>query len=380
MRIALVSPYSWHVPGGVQVHVRQLASHLRVRGHEVLILAPGAMDDAEAGTQIVGRAVGIRGNGSVAPVCLSGRSALLVRKALRRFEPDVIHVHEPFAPSTGLLAVLHRNAPVVATFHANVADRSVHAIWYRLASPLLTPIWRRIDRRLAVSESARRTVLRRMLRADVGIVPNGADVHAFATAVPAELPPGRRLLFVGRLEPRKGFPVAVEAFRTLAPAHPDLRLLVVGEGRERVAVERLAPALRARVHMLGRVANEELARYHRAADVFLGPSLGGESFGIILVEAMAAGLPIVASDIAGYRDVARNGVEALLVPPGDAAAAARAVATLLDEPAQAASLVAAGHRRAREFAWETVVTRLEEEYAAVATGSRGAGVGALVGS
>ena len=370
MRIALVSPYSWHVPGGVQVHVRQLASHLRARGHVVCILAPGDAAADPDGAIIVGRAVGIRGNGSVAPVCLSRRSSFVVRRALREFQPDVIHVHEPFAPSTSLLAVLHRNAPVLATFHANVAERSLHAMWYRLASPMLAPVWRRIDRRVAVSDAARRTVQRRLPPAEVVIVPNGADVRAFATARPAALPPGRRVLFVGRLESRKGFPVAVRAFQQLAATIPDLQLIVVGEGRDRIAVDALDAATRARVHMLGRVPNEELPRYHRASDIFLSPALGGESFGIVLVEAMAAGLPIVASDISGYRDVARHGIEALLFPRGDAAAAARAVQQLLAEPETARALVARGRTRAQEFAWEVVVDRLEGEYEALARRSR----------
>jgi phosphatidylinositol alpha-mannosyltransferase len=230
---------------------------------------------------------------------------------------------------------------------------------YTAVAPLLRPIWRRIDRRLAVSAAARDSVCARMGQAAVEIVPNGADVDRFANAERAVLPAGRKLLFVGRLEPRKGFPVAVRAFAQLAPEFPDLRLVVVGDGEDRDAVEMLPPAFRARVDMLGKVSYEALPTYHQAADVFISPATGSESFGIVLVEAMAAGLPVVASDIVGYREVARNEREGLLVTPSDPAALAAGVRRLLERPALAGSLGAAGAHRARSFRWDRIVERLE---------------------
>jgi phosphatidylinositol alpha-mannosyltransferase len=197
---------------------------------------------------------------------------------------------------------------------------------------------------------------------DLPIVPNGVDVSRFADASPAALPAGRHLLFVGRLEERKGFAIAVRAFAQLAARYPDLRLLVIGDGTERDAVETLSPATRSRVEMLGRVDDDRLASYLKAADVYIGPATGGESFGIVLAEAMAAGLPIVASDIPGYRDVARDGREAVLVTPGDPAALVTGVARVLDEPALAGSLGDNGKERARIYDWDTVTQKIVDLY------------------
>lgn len=362
MRVVLVSPYSWDVPGGVQVHVRELAAHLRERGHTVQVLAPGRRRARREDAWIVGRAVPVRGNGSVARISFGPQVGRAVARALRDARPDVIHVHEPLVPSVGMHAVLAANAPVVATFHSNVGRDRVGSVWFRIAVPFVRPVWSRLACRIAVSEAARQSVCSRMGSGDLRIIPNGVNVQRFASATPATLPAGRHLLFVGRLEERKGFPVAVEAFAQLALAHPDLRLLVIGDGPQRDAIDRLSPAARARVEMLGRIDDARLASCLRAADIYLGPALGGESFGIVLAEAMAAGRPIVASDIAGYRDVARHGQEALLVPPGDAAALAAAVARVLADPALARSLGERGLARAREFDWHVVVDQIEAAY------------------
>src|SRR5688500_2204329 len=248
-------------------------------------------------------------------------------------------------------AVLNANAPVVATFHSNVGPQRVSSLWFKLAAPMVRPVWNRLARRVAVSEAARHSVTSRMGDGDLVIVPNGVDVDRFANARPATLPPGRHLLFVGRLEERKGFPVAVAAFAELARVYADLRLLVIGDGSERDAVDTLEPSVRSRVDMLGRVDDERLASFLKAADLYLGPATGGESFGIVLAEAMAAGLPIVASDIDGYRDVARDGLEALLVAPGEVPPLVAAVREGLDDQRLARSLGDGGARRAREVDW-----------------------------
>jgi phosphatidylinositol alpha-mannosyltransferase len=365
LRIVLVCPYSWDVPGGVQVHVRELAAHLRQLGHEVQILAPGRHRGQRDDVLIVGRAVPVRGNGSVARICFGPQVGSVVGRALREATPHIIHVHEPLVPSVSMHAVLQANAPVVATFHSNVGRERVSSLWFKLAAPMVRPVWNRLARRIAVSEAARHSVSSRMGDGDLLIVPNGVDVDRFATARPAALPPGRHLLFVGRLEERKGFPVAVAAFAQLAKVYTDLRLLVIGDGSERDAVDDLDPAVRSRVEMLGRVDDDRLASYLKAATVYLGPATGGESFGIVLAEAMAAGLPIVASDIDGYRDVARDGLEALLVPPGDVPALVAAVREILDDGRLAASLGSGGARRAREFDWDAVAARLVDVYRGV---------------
>lgn len=373
LRILQVSPYSWDVPGGVQVHVRELARHLRGLGHVVHVLAPGRRPGRRDDVQIVGRAVPVRGNGSVARISFGPQVSRAVGRALREFQPDLLHVHEPLVPSVSMHAVLQADVPVVATFHSNVGRERVSSLWFRLAAPMVRPVWNRIAQRIAVSEAARRSVCSRMGDGNLRIVPNGVDVARFAAAARVPLPAGRHLLFVGRLEERKGFPVAVRAFASLASTYPDLRMLVIGEGSERDAVDALPPDARSRVAMLGRLEDDRLASYLRSADVYIGPATGGESFGIVLAEAMAAGLPVVASDIDGYRDVARNGREALLVPPGDPDALVAAVRRVLDDEPLAKSLGEAGQRRAREFDWNVVADRLVEVYRSVLPGGRPVG-------
>jgi phosphatidylinositol alpha-mannosyltransferase len=370
LRIVQVCPYSWDVPGGVQIHVRELSAHLRALGHEVRILAPGRHPGPRDDALIVGRAVPVRGNGSVARISFGPQVASVVGDALRDAAPDIIHVHEPLVPSVSMHAVLRANAPVVATFHSNVGRERVGSLWFRLAVPMIRPVWNRLARRIAVSEAAQHSVTSRMGDGDLCIVPNGVDVQRFASASPVVLPAGRHLLFVGRLEERKGFPVAVQAFADLARLYPDVRLLVIGDGSERDAVERLPADARSRVEMLGRVDDDRLASYLKAADLYIGPATGGESFGIVLAEAMAAGLPIVASDIDGYRDVARDGREALLVPPGDPAALVAGVRSLLDDPALAESLGRSGGQRAHEFDWDVVTRRVLDVYGEVLAGDR----------
>jgi phosphatidylinositol alpha-mannosyltransferase len=296
-------------------------------------------------------------NGSVAPICPDPRSRSRIGRALDEFRPDVVHAHEPFAPSTSMFAVLTGAAPAVATFHA-YAERSAGLA---LFSPLLRHVWKRLAVRLAVSGAAA-AFAGRHFEGAIEVVPNGVDVELFAGAAPAELPSGRRLLFVNRLEPRKGFAVAVRAFDLLLRHEPDLLLVVAGDGPERGALEGLPHEARARLIMLGNVAHRDLPPYHAAADVFLGPATGRESFGIVLVEAMAAGLPVVASDIPGYREVVRDEIDGLLVPPGDPVALAAGVRRVLADPALAERLRASARARADRYRWETVAAQVEAAY------------------
>jgi phosphatidylinositol alpha-mannosyltransferase len=256
-----------------------------------------------------------------------------------------------------MFAALISRAPLVATFHA-YADRS---LLLSAAAPALRRIWKRLAVRVAVSHAAAAFVSR-VGKGDLRIVPNGADVEMFASAEPARLPEGRRLLFVNRLDPRKGFRVMVAAFRVLASERPDVVLIVAGDGPERPAVQDLPNEIRERVVMLGNVPHEELPPYHAASEVFCAPATGRESFGIVLVEAMAAGLPMVASDIPGYREVVRDGIDGMLVPPRDPPALARAVSEILDDPDTAKRLGEAGRSRARRYSWDIVAGEIEEIY------------------
>jgi phosphatidyl-myo-inositol alpha-mannosyltransferase len=364
VRILLACPYAWDAAGGVQVHVRELGARLLARGHEVVALTPSGRRPREAWVRAVGRPVAVPYNRSVAPICFSPASAARIRSAIRSVAPDVVHAHEPLAPSTSMLALAaaaSARIPVVATFHAG-AERS---LLFDLAAPALRPLARRVDVRIAVSRAAASFVERRLGDGFV-LVPNGVDVERFARADPVELPTGRRVLFVGRLDERKGFRVAVAAFERLAERYPDLLLVAVGAGPEAAAVRDLPDAIARRVVLAGRVANEHLHRYEAAADVFVAPSVGGETFGVVLVEAMAAGVPVVASDIPGYDEVVDDGVDGLLVPARDPAALAAAVGRVLDEPELRRKLADAGRARARGYSWEAVTDRLEGIYAAAA--------------
>lgn len=359
MRIVQVCPYAWEAPGGVQVHVRQLADALRERGHEVLILSPGAASAGEPGVAIVGRPVRIPYAGTVAPICFSRSSWVRIRGALARFAPDVVHAHEPMSPSSSMLATLAAKSPVVATFHSYLErSRLLEA-----AAPLLRVVWRRLDGRIAVSRAAAAFVAG-AFPGEVEIVPNGVAVERFGgpTEPDPDRPAGRTILWVGRLDPQKGFPVMIRAFHRLASQLSDVRLVVAGDGRDRDALRLLPDAERRRVVMLGAVPNDRLPALQAAADVYVSAATGQESFGYVLVEAMAAGLPVVATDIPGYREVVRDGIEGLLVPPGDPGSLARAVREVLNDPALAARLGAAGRTRAGEYAWSLVVPRIEAVY------------------
>jgi phosphatidyl-myo-inositol alpha-mannosyltransferase len=367
VKILLVCPYDWEAPGGVQVHVRQLAAELRTRGHRTTILAPGSRPSEDAGVRIVGRPVRVPYRGTVAPISFSPGAWRRIRSAMRSFDPDLIHAHEPLTPSTSMLAVLAAEAPVVATFHASL-DRSR---LMELAGPALRQVSGRIDAAVAVSDTAA-SFVRRVVRVPLEIVPNGVDVRAFSDpGRPVEgLPAGPKILWVNRLDPQKGFELMLRAFEQIASEVGEVHLLVAGDGRDRVLLRSLPGDIRSRILRLGTVAHEALPRYHAAADVFVSPATGQESFGIVLVEAMAAGVPVVASDIEGYREVVRDGVDGLLVPPNDPNALAAAIRRVLSEPELAAALKAAGRSRAQAFSWQAVAPRLEAVYDRVLSATR----------
>jgi len=367
VKILLSCPYDWEAPGGVQVHVRQLAAELRERGHGVMVVAPGSRASSDDGVRIVGRPARVPYGGTVAPISFSPGSWRRIRSAMHSFDPDVIHVHEPLTPSTSMLAVLAASAPVVATFHAYLERSRLMEV----AGPVLRRVSRRIDAAIAVSDAAA-SFVRRVVHVPLEIVPNGVDVRAFAHPGPPieGLPAGRKVLWVNRLDPQKGFEVMVRAFETLASELEDVRLLVAGDGRDRGAVHSVPQGVRSRILRLGSVSHAELPRYHAAADVFASPAVGQESFGIVLVEAMAAGVPVVATDIPGYREVVRDGVDGLLVPPNDATALANAIRRVLSEPDLASALASAGRSRAETFSWDALVPRLEAVYDRVLAGTR----------
>ncbi|MFT6803064.1 MAG: phosphatidylinositol alpha-mannosyltransferase [Nitriliruptoraceae bacterium] len=360
MRVAIVCPYDLERPGGVQQHVLLLAEALRAMGDQVVTIGPGA---AEGQHVDVGRGRGVRINGSVAPIAVGPGVARRTRLAIERFDPDVVHVHEPSVPSVSMAAA-RSSAPVVTTHHAWAEKAGV----YGLLGPLLRGRVRAAAVRIAVSPAAASHHARalRLPTAAFSIVPNGVSVDRFASALPLDRLHGDApvLLFVGRLEPRKGFEQAVTAFAYLKARHPDLRLVVVGDGPERERCQSLLPAgLRDDVDMLGRVSDADLCRVYASADIFVAPALGGESFGIVLLEAMAAGCAVVASDLPGFRSVVDDQVTARLVPPGDARAIASSVDALLSNPALRQAQIDAAREAVQAFDWPGVATRIRSVYA-----------------
>jgi phosphatidyl-myo-inositol alpha-mannosyltransferase len=362
VRLGLVCPYEWTVPGGVGNHVRALAGELRRCGHRVDVLAPAERPVAEPGFVGLGGSLAVPYNGSVARIAFGPRALHRVRRAVRQGGYDLLHVHEPLSPSVGLLAVTSTRVPTVGTFHANL-DRSLAL---EAAGPLLGRVYNRLAGRIAVSASARDTWQGHFGGA-MAVVPNGVAPEFFAGPAPLDgwRGQGPTVLFVGRLEPRKGLAYLVRAFLRLKPAYPRLRLLVVGRDDRRqreAAMAMVPPRLRADLVFVGSVPQADLPSYYASADVFCAPSLGGESFGIVLAEAMAVGLPVVCSDIGGYRDVVHDGTDGLLVPPRDPEALAEALAGLLDNPARLAAMGQAATGAARRYAWEVVAAQVTEVY------------------
>ncbi|MFD7620046.1 glycosyltransferase family 4 protein [Streptomyces sp. NPDC059802] len=382
MKIGIVCPYSWDVPGGVQFHIRDLAEHLIRLGHQVSVLAP-ADDETPLPPYVVsaGRAVPVPYNGSVARLNFGFLSAARVRRWLHDGTFDVIHIHEPTSPSLGLLACWAAQGPIVATFHtSNPRSRAMIA-----AYPILQPALEKISARIAVSEYARRTLVEH-LGGDAVVIPNGVDVGFFAAAEPrAEWqsggarstvegsgggPEGGTIGFIGRIdEPRKGLPVLMRALPAILAARPDTRLLVAGRGDEEEAVASLPRAMRERVEFLGMVSDEDKARLLRSVDVYVAPNTGGESFGIILVEAMSAGAPVLASDLDAFAQVLDQGAAGELFANEDADALAAAAIRLLGDPERRAELRERGEAHVRRFDWSTVGADILAVYETVTDGA-----------
>lgn len=376
MRVGIVCPYSLDVPGGVQSHVMDLALALRRLGHEVDVLAPGDEDAAVPDfVTPAGRALGIPYNGSVARLSFGPRSYAKTRRWIREHDFDVLHLHEPTAPSLSMLALMEADGPIVATFHTSTT-RSRALTAFQL---VLQPFLEKITARIAVSALARRVQVQH-LGGDAVEIPNGVDVGRYATAPPLPGCPreGGTVGFVGRFtEPRKGMPVLLGALRTLAPELPDLRLLVVGRGDQEELRRAAGSALADRLVLLGQVDDETKARAMRSMDVYCAPNTHGESFGMILTEAMAAGATVVASDIDAFRRVLDDGRAGVLTAVGDETALADALRDLLTDPARRAELAAAATRRVAAFDWSIVATQVLRVYetAIAATPGRVHGVG-----
>ncbi|MCP2238697.1 glycosyltransferase family 4 protein [Prauserella halophila] len=361
MRIGIVCPYSFDVPGGVQGHVVDLAKALRSRGHEVSVLAPADEDaDLPEFVHPAGRSLAIPYNGSIARLQFGPVSYARVRRWLRDNRFDVLHLHEPAAPSLSLLALKVADGPIVATFHTSTPrSRTLSAF-----QPVLRPLLEKITARIAVSALARRVQVEH-LGGDAVEIPNGVDVPWFAEASPLEGYPraGGTVGFVGRYtEPRKGMGVLLEALRDVVAELPDVRLLVAGRGEADTLRRQAGPELTEHLELLGQVDEETKARALRSVDVYCAPNTGGESFGMILTEAMAAGTPVLASDLDSFRRVLDDGRAGVLMPTGDSEALGSALRELLTDTGRRARLAAAGTERVALYDWRTVVTQVQRVY------------------
>jgi phosphatidyl-myo-inositol alpha-mannosyltransferase len=374
MRIGMVCPYSFDVPGGVQSHILQLAEVMRERGHYVSVLAPFS-PGASLPDYVVsgGKAVPIPYNGSVARLRFGPATHRKVKKWLTEGEFDVLHLHEPNAPSLSMLALQAAEGPIVATFHTSTTKSLTLSVF----QGFLRPYHEKIVGRIAVSDLARRWQME-ALGSDAVEIPNGLDVTSFASAprLPGYPRPGKSVLFLGRFdEPRKGMAVLLGALPDLVARHPDIEILIVGRGDEdelRDSAGDLADHLR----FLGQVDDAAKASAMRSADVYCAPNTGGESFGIVLVEAMAAHTAVVASDLDAFRRVLVDGEAGRLVPVDDSAALAAALIEILDDEVMRERLIETAAKAVRRYDWSVVASQIMRVYETVA----GSGVKVQVAS
>jgi phosphatidyl-myo-inositol alpha-mannosyltransferase len=372
VKLALVSPYDFAYPGGVTEHVANLAEQFMSGGHEVHIVAPSSDDETEPGVSIaapihrIGRVVSIPANGSVARITLSLRSYLQAKQLMQEQQFDLVHLHEPLMPALPLTVLRHSSATNIGTFHA---FRNT-PLTYFYSKPILRPFFRKLHGHIAVSSAAREFV-GEYFPADYRVIPNGIDFPRFYRRyepLPEMVDARPTVLFVGRLEKRKGLRFLLRAWPMVLERQPDARLVVVGRGRPLEGYRRFARRhgwTSEDVMFAGYVPSEDLPRYYQSCAVFCAPNTGQESFGIVLLEAMAAGAPIVASDIPGYRDVLSDGLQGLLVEPKNPGALADALCRLIGNPELRAHMRRAGQANAQLYDWPRVATQVLDYYAEV---------------
>jgi phosphatidyl-myo-inositol alpha-mannosyltransferase len=362
VRIGIVCPYSWDIPGGVQAHVRDLAEALLDLGHVVSVLAPGDDDIPDLARYVVtaGRAVRIPYNGSVARLQFGLVSATRVRRWLRDGDFDVVHVHEPAPPSLSLLACMIHDGPLVATFHVALTKSR----WLAMSDTVLQPFLEKLSGRIAVSDAARKVIVEH-LGADAVVIPNGVAVSHYTDAEPLPSYPraGGTVGFIGRYdEPRKGMDVLVPALERLVRKRPGLRLLVAGRGEAEEFLAGVPRIVRDRIDLMGQVSEHDKARMLKSVDVYCAPNTGQESFGVILLEAMAAHTPIVASELDAFKRVLGGGVAGQLFPIGDSAALARELDRVLGDAGLQRRLVESAAKAVVPYDWSTVVREVLRVY------------------
>jgi phosphatidylinositol alpha-mannosyltransferase len=359
LRIGIVCPYSWDVPGGVQNHIRDLAEFLLNNGHHVEVLAP-ATESADLPEYVVsaGRAVSIPYNGAVARVLFGVGANSRVRSWINDGDFDLLHLHEPAIPSLSLLACWAGEGAMVGTFHAAAKyQKAIVAI-----GPILEPVIEKLSARIAVSESARLT-LTAHLETDAIVIPNGIYADNYRDGLSRAEWQGNTIGFLGRFEEdRKGLPVLLDALPIISRFIPDIRVLIAGPGDSQEVLEKVDPQLRDRVEFLGKISEEDKADFLASVSLYIAPNTGGESFGIILAEAMAGGAAVVASDIPAFADVLGDGKYGALFESENSENLAKVIIDLLRDEAKRGELASAGAIHAQRFDWGQVGEEIFEVY------------------
>lgn len=369
MKIGLVSPYDYSHPGGVVNHISHLAHHFYRLGHKVKIIAPCLKDDDryfDENLKVVGRPLPIPYGGSIARIPLSPWLPVQIKRTLNKEKFDILHLHEPFAPLLCVSALAQSNCTNVGTFHACHARSRT----YYLSKPVIKSLMKKLHGKITVSRAALNYINKYFPGEEYFIIPNGIDIERFSPEGPVrkEFTNGKlNILFVGRLEKRKGLGHLISACAILKKKLPDFRLIVVGPGtRLRSGYQEQAKELELdNVVFTDFVSDVELPEYYRTADIYCAPAIGGESFGIVLLEAMACGKPVIASNIEGYAGVLNHNEEGLLVPPGDEEALAEAIIFLSENRSLRELMGAKGKVKAKEYSWENVACRVIDYYISI---------------
>lgn len=369
-RIGMVCPYGWDTPGGVQIHIKELAEHFIEKGHEVSVIAPVSNESSVLEPWLVsaGRPLAVPFNGSVARVAFGPVATSRVRQWISANNFDILHLHQPEVPSLSLLACWSSEGPMVGTFHtASPKQRTLLA-----AGPILEPIIEKLTARIAVSEMAR-TTLRDHFLTDAVVIPNGLDTSKYVGApIKEEWSKAHTIGFLGRFEePRKGLSVILKALPGIIKKFPDTRLLVAGPGDPEKFAKQIPPNLGSRIHFIGRLSEFEKAQFLKSVSVYVAPNTGGESFGIILTEAMAAQARILASDIPAFTEVLKYGQYGSLFESENSTSLVQKVIALFDDPKLSNELSQAGSQAAQNYDWKNVALQIADVYELALASGRG---------
>ena len=358
-RIGIVCPYGWDTPGGVQAHIADLATYLIAQGHYVSVLAPTSDEDSLPDYVVsAGKPISIPYNGAVARVLFGPIAFSRVRQWIAQGDFDLLHLHEPAIPSISLLACFAAEGPLVGTFHASAKrQKAIFAI-----GPILEPVIEKLTARIAVSEAARET-LREHLETDAVVVPNGIYATRLSAGNFNHEWSGSSIGFIGRYqEPRKGLEILVAALPEIIKSIPEVRVIVAGPGDSQEFLQNVPLSLHPRFTFLGRISEQEKADFLHSIGVYVAPNTGGESFGIILAEALAAGAAVVASDIPAFDALLHRGTYGSLFESGNPSSLARGVIQILKDPEKREFLKREGKNYAQNFDWDSVAERIYDVY------------------